>query len=74
LSTIVRFTWLCSGSKTKSGSAPSGRERKQPPSAVHSLTSKGRAQLVEKTSEWQRLTRAMELILDNSMGPSSKEA
>ena len=40
----------------------------------YSLTSKGRAQLVEKTSEWQRLTRAMGLILDNSMGPSSEEA
>jgi PadR family transcriptional regulator, regulatory protein PadR len=40
----------------------------------YSLTSKGRAQLIEKTSEWQRLTRAMGLILDNSMGPSSEEA
>ena len=29
----------------------------------YSLTSKGRAQLLEKTSEWQRLTRAMELVL-----------
>ena len=37
----------------------------------YSLTAKGRQQLVEKTSEWQRLTRAMGLILDG--GPSSEE-
>src|SRR6201999_1951870 len=30
----------------------------------YSLTSKGRQQLIEKTTEWQRLTRAMGLILD----------
>jgi len=30
----------------------------------YSLTAKGRQQLTEKTSEWQRLTRAMGLILD----------
>src|ERR1700741_2926103 len=29
----------------------------------YSLTAKGRAQLIEKTSEWERLTRAMSLIL-----------
>jgi PadR family transcriptional regulator, regulatory protein PadR len=29
----------------------------------YTLTTKGRAQLVEKTSEWQRLTRAIGLIL-----------
>ena len=29
----------------------------------YSLTAKGREQLVEKTSEWQRLSRAMGLIL-----------
>ncbi len=29
----------------------------------YSLTAKGREQLVEKTSEWKRLTRAMALIL-----------
>jgi PadR family transcriptional regulator, regulatory protein PadR len=28
------------------------------------LTAKGREQLTEKTSEWRRLTRAMDLILD----------
>jgi PadR family transcriptional regulator, regulatory protein PadR len=39
----------------------------------YSLTSKGREQLVEKTSEWQRLTRAMELILSGNAGPSSEE-
>ncbi len=31
----------------------------------YSLTAKGREQLVQKTSEWQRLTRAMGLILDH---------
>jgi predicted transcriptional regulator len=30
--------------------------RKRPQSTVYSLTPKGREQLVEKTSEWQRLT------------------
>src|SRR5262252_112761 len=34
----------------------------------YSLTPKGRQQLVEKTSEWQRLTRAMGLILDGRPG------
>jgi len=37
----------------------------------YSLTAKGRQQLAEKTSEWQRLTRAMGLILDR--GPGSEE-
>lgn len=36
----------------------------------YSLTAKGRGQLVEKMSEWRRLTRAMALILD----PNSEEA
>src|ERR1700754_3107066 len=35
----------------------------------YSLTAKGRDQLVEKISEWQRLTRAMELILSGNAGP-----
>src|SRR5579859_6479971 len=39
----------------------------------YSLTPKGREQLVEKTSEWQRLTRAMGLILSNGE-PSGEEA
>ena len=38
----------------------------------YSLTPDGRDQLQEKTSEWQRLTRAMELILDASRGPSGE--
>jgi transcriptional regulator len=37
----------------------------------YSLTTKGRRQLVEKTSEWQRLTRAMGLILEG--GPGREE-
>src|SRR5271154_1878966 len=32
----------------------------------YSLTAKGREQLVEKTTEWERLTRAMGLILGGS--------
>jgi PadR family transcriptional regulator, regulatory protein PadR len=40
----------------------------------YSLTAKGREQLVAKTSEWQRLTRAMGLILDSSKGPLDEEA
>jgi transcriptional regulator len=40
----------------------------------YSLTAKGREQLVEKAGEWQRLTRAMSLILDASHGPKSEEA
>ena len=35
----------------------------------YSLTAKGREQLVEKTGEWRRLTRAMGLILDAAKGP-----
>jgi len=40
----------------------------------YSLTPKGREQLVEKTNEWERLTRAMGLILSNNAGPSGEEA
>src|SRR6266700_1783863 len=39
----------------------------------YSLTPQGRAQLLEKTSEWRRLTRAMGLILDASHGPQNQE-
>jgi PadR family transcriptional regulator PadR len=39
----------------------------------YSLTAKGREQLVEKTSEWRRLTRAMDLILESSKGPQREE-
>ena len=40
----------------------------------YSLTPKGREQLVEKTGDWQRLTRAMGLILDSSKVPQKEEA
>src|SRR6201997_836449 len=40
----------------------------------YSLTPKGREQLMEKTGEWRRLTRAMGLILDSSNGLRSEEA
>jgi transcriptional regulator len=39
----------------------------------YSLTETGREQLVEKTSQWQRLTRAVGLILDGQ-GTQSEEA
>lgn len=34
----------------------------------YSLTAKGREQLLEKTSQWRRLARAMGLVLDNPKG------
>ncbi|MGC1421656.1 MAG: PadR family transcriptional regulator [Terracidiphilus sp.] len=40
----------------------------------YSLTAKGRAELHEKASQWKRLTRAMELILDPSAEPQGEEA
>jgi DNA-binding PadR family transcriptional regulator len=40
----------------------------------YALTAKGREQLAEKTSEWERLTRAMGLILGGSAEPSGGEA
>jgi transcriptional regulator len=39
----------------------------------YSLTEKGREQLLEKTSQWRRLTRAVGLILDANHGPQSEE-
>ncbi|HEX4064658.1 MAG TPA: PadR family transcriptional regulator [Acidobacteriaceae bacterium] len=39
----------------------------------YQLTPKGRRQLLEKTTEWKRLTRAMGLILDATAGPQSEE-
>ena len=39
----------------------------------YALTAKGREQLAQKTSEWQRLTRAMELILGGGTEPSGEE-
>src|ERR1700728_417516 len=40
----------------------------------YSLTVRGREQLVEKTTEWERLARAMGLILNGNRGPSGEEA
>ena len=39
----------------------------------YSLTPLGRKQLIQKTSEWQRLTRAMALVLDGSVGLKTQE-
>ena len=40
----------------------------------YELTPKGRRQLLEKTSEWKRLTRAMGLVLDAAAGPQTEES
>jgi transcriptional regulator len=40
----------------------------------YSLTPSGRAQLAEKAGEWQRLTRAMGLILNAGQGMQGEEA
>ena len=40
----------------------------------YSLTAKGREQLVQKMGEWQRLTRAMGLILEPGNGLQPEEA
>lgn len=40
----------------------------------YSLTPKGRDHLIEKESEWRRLTRAIGLILDADTAPQTKEA
>jgi PadR family transcriptional regulator, regulatory protein PadR len=40
----------------------------------YELTPKGREQLVEKTTEWKRLTRAMGLVLDQKTGLLGEEA
>jgi PadR family transcriptional regulator, regulatory protein PadR len=39
----------------------------------YSLTARGRAELHEKTSQWNRLTRAMGLILDPGTEPQAEE-
>jgi PadR family transcriptional regulator PadR len=39
----------------------------------YSLTEKGREQLLEKTGQWRRLTRAVGLILDANQRPQSEE-
>jgi transcriptional regulator len=40
----------------------------------YSLTRAGREHLVEKVGEWQRLSRAMGLILNSGLGPTGEEA
>lgn len=39
----------------------------------YSLTEQGREQLAEKASQWRRLTRAVELILDSSSAAQAEE-
>src|SRR6202035_2061765 len=50
-----------------------GVSENDPKARLYSWTAKGREQLAEKTSEWERLTRAMGLILGGNAGPSSDE-
>jgi transcriptional regulator len=40
----------------------------------YTISTKGRQQLMEKTNEWQRLTKAIGLILGANAGPSGEEA
>jgi PadR family transcriptional regulator, regulatory protein PadR len=40
----------------------------------YSLTVQGREQLAEKASQWRRLTRAVELILDSGSAAHAEEA
>jgi DNA-binding PadR family transcriptional regulator len=39
----------------------------------YSLTEKGREKLLEKSSQWRQLTRAVSLILDANQRPRSEE-
>jgi transcriptional regulator len=55
-------------------SAKWGLSKNNRKARFYSLTAKGREQLLEKTGEWERLTRAMRLILSGNAGPSGKEA
>ncbi|MGA3049869.1 MAG: PadR family transcriptional regulator [Terracidiphilus sp.] len=50
-----------------------GVSRNNRKARFYSLTSKGREQLLEKTSEWERLTRAMGLVLSGSAAPNNEE-
>jgi len=57
--------WICA----EWGSSENNRKAR-----FYTLTPKGREQLVEKTGEWRRLTRAMGLILDTTNGMRAEEA
>src|SRR6202789_3430097 len=54
-------------------SAKWGVSRNNRKARFYSLPPKGREQILEKTSEWQRLTRAMGLVLGGSTGPGTEE-
>jgi PadR family transcriptional regulator, regulatory protein PadR len=54
-------------------SAEWGLSENKRKSRFYSLTPKGREHLVTKTSEWQRLTRAMALVLDTKWDSSGEE-
>src|ERR1700677_3187951 len=65
LQRLEERNWICA----KWGVSDNNRKAR-----FYSLTPKGREQLVEKTGEWRRLTRAMDLILESSKGPQREEA
>ena len=72
---MARFIWPCKRLEDKEGiSAEWGLRETKRKARFYSLTPTGREQLLEKTSEWQRLTRAMGLILGNSAAPTAEEA
>lgn len=57
--------------------AKSGASEKNRKARFYTLTARGHEQLVEKTSEWHRLSRSIELILGSagaSGEPGSEEA
>src|ERR1700727_2906555 len=54
-------------------SAKGGVSENNRKARFYSLAAKGREQLVEKASEWQRLTKAMGLILGDGAKPSGEE-
>jgi PadR family transcriptional regulator, regulatory protein PadR len=68
---MARFISRCNGSKTKMDQCQMGSQRNNRKARFYSLTAKGRLQLADKTNEWQRLTRAMGLILNG--GASNEE-
>ena len=74
-SNMARFIWPCKRLEDKECiSAEWGLSETKRKARFYSLTPTGREQLLEKTSEWQRLTRAMGLILGNSAAPTAEEA
>jgi len=68
---MARSISLYSGLKPRNGLAPNGTSARTIARRFYSLTAKRCQQLVEKTNEWQRLSRAIGLILNGV--PRSEE-